>query len=154
MQALGTATTCRERSQQYLPLACTRVPTRSLGPCPQVYLCLVDGCARKFCTVEERKQHLQVGGRGRRWAARSPSSAAIVVRSCCPCLVVIHSLSSTHSFSSNHSFSNLFSSSLDLFVLSCCREAASAHVCHACPWPSYRLPLQDHHKFCSILLSL
>ncbi|EFN51066.1 hypothetical protein CHLNCDRAFT_141422 [Chlorella variabilis] len=23
-----------------------------------VYLCLVEGCARKFCTVEERKQHL------------------------------------------------------------------------------------------------
>lgn len=28
----------------------------------QVYLCLVEGCSRKFCTVEERKQHLQVGG--------------------------------------------------------------------------------------------
>ena len=32
---------------------CRAAPLR-----PQVYCCLVEGCGRKFCTIEERKQHL------------------------------------------------------------------------------------------------
>jgi hypothetical protein len=36
----------------------------------QVYVCLVEGCPRKFCTVEERKQHLQVWVCGWLWGCK------------------------------------------------------------------------------------
>lgn len=45
------------------PCQCSSPSTSTL----QVFLCLVEGCARKFCTVEERKQHL-TGGRVHGWA--------------------------------------------------------------------------------------
>ncbi len=42
-------------------LAPCQCSSPSTSICLQVFLCLVEGCARKFCTVEERKQHLTGG---------------------------------------------------------------------------------------------